>query len=56
MIDYIGFREELTNLINKQSMENGSDTQDFVLANYLTACLVAFDQAVNERDKLKLED
>ena len=52
MVDYIDFREELADLINRRSMENGSNTQDFVLANYLTACLIAFDNAVTERDRL----
>jgi hypothetical protein len=49
MIDYLEFRTELTKLINRHSMENGSDTPDYILANYLTACLVAYDNALNER-------
>ena len=45
------FRQELENLINKNSLENNSDTPDFVLAEFLNACLKAFDHAVNEREK-----
>lgn len=45
------FRDELEGLINKCSMENGSDTPDFILAEYLTNCLYAFDVAVVAREK-----
>lgn len=44
------FYEELQDLINKYSKENGSDTPDMTLAKYLVACLEAFDKAVNERE------
>ena len=43
------FREKLEALINGCSMENGSDTPDFILATYLVACLKAFDAAVSRR-------
>jgi len=43
------FRKELEALINQHSMENGSNTPDFVLSNYLCSCLTAFDDAVNAR-------
>jgi len=45
------FRVELESLINKHSMENNSNTPDFVLAEYLADCLVAFDKATNTRSK-----
>lgn len=45
------FRKELEHLINRQSMENGSNTPDFILAEYLSACLEAFDTAVASREK-----
>lgn len=45
-----GFLSDLTSLINCYSMENGSDTPDFVLAQYLTACLTTFDRTVRLRD------
>ena len=44
------FENELTSLINKYSMENGSDTPDFILAKYLVACLRAFSTTVRNRD------
>ena len=45
------FRAELENLINCQSMENGSDTPDFILADYLVASLDIFDAAMQAREK-----
>lgn len=45
------FRHELECLINRYSKENGSNTPDFVLADYLNDCLNAFDMAVNLREK-----
>jgi hypothetical protein len=44
-----GFRRELESLINKYSMENVSDTPDFIIAKYLLRSLWAFDAAVLER-------
>lgn len=45
------FRKDLEEVINRHSQENGSNTPDFVLADYLCACLVAFDNSVNAREK-----
>jgi hypothetical protein len=47
----LNFRKELENLINAHSMENGSDTPDYILAHYLHTCLDAFDSAVKERTR-----
>jgi hypothetical protein len=44
------FRRELEELINKHSMENGSNTPDFMLAEYLMDCLRAFDKVMKRRD------
>lgn len=44
------FRAELETIINKHSMENGSNTPDFILAKYLSGCLKVFDAAVARRD------
>lgn len=44
------FKQELTTLINKYSMENGSDTPDYILSQYLVKCLEAFNYATNRRD------
>lgn len=45
------FEKELETLINRHSMENGSDTPDFILAQYMFTCLSAYQNAVNARDK-----
>lgn len=45
------FHEELESLINRHSMENGSDTPDFILARYMATCLEAFDAATKRRDE-----
>lgn len=47
------FERELAALINKHSLEGGSDTPDFVLAQYLRRCLEAFDLAVMGRESLR---
>jgi len=44
------FRVEIEHLINRHSQENGSDTPDFILAEYLTDCLDAYDKAVQRRE------
>lgn len=38
-------------VLNSHSAENASDTPDFILAEYLTGCLDAFNQAVRVREK-----
>lgn len=43
------FMSELMALLNRHSKENGSDTADFVLAQYLVHCLEAFDYATRYR-------
>lgn len=45
------FATELAYLINRCSMENGSDTPDFILAHYLKKCLEAYEYAARTRDK-----
>jgi hypothetical protein len=45
-----GFRKELENLINATSQENGSNTPDFILAEFLIDCLAAFDKASTKRE------
>ncbi len=47
------FAQELTALINKHSLENTSNTPDYVLAAYLVNCLVDFNHAVNARERHK---
>jgi Family of unknown function (DUF6275) len=45
------FRQQLEGLINENSMENWSNTPDFILAQFLTESLKAFDNAVRRRDE-----
>ena len=42
---------EIRSAINSVSAENGSNTPDFILADFLTACLDAFDEATRSRDQ-----
>ena len=44
------FQVELEHLLNKHSIENASNTPDFILAQYLCACLAAWDRAVQQRE------
>ena len=45
------FKEELEILINKHSMENDSNTPDWVLAHYLMGCLEVFNEITNIRTR-----
>lgn len=45
------FEKELTELLNKYSLENKSNTPDFMVAKHLIECLIAFNNARIERDK-----
>lgn len=45
------FQEELRALINKHSLEQDSNTPDFVLASYLVDCLRVWNVAVGDRYK-----
>jgi hypothetical protein len=45
------FELELRRLINSQSMENSSNTPDFILAEYLNACLAAYNVATRARER-----
>jgi len=42
---------DIREVLNRHSAENGSNTPDLVLAEYLTNCLEAFDKAVNARER-----
>lgn len=44
------FRKELEGIINENSMENGSNTPDFMLAEFLVGQLELFDQMVLKRE------
>ena len=51
MADHSKLRKEIEQAINKHGLENGSNTPDFILAEYLTDCLRMFDKAVNKREE-----
>jgi hypothetical protein len=44
------FEDALRSLINRYSIENESDTPDFILASYLCRCLDVFAVAIKARD------
>ena len=46
----LSFEHELANLINKHSLENDSNTPDFILASYIMACLEAFNKTSIQRE------
>jgi len=46
-----GLRHEIERAVNRVSAENGSNTPDFILADYLASCLAAFDRAVQARER-----
>ena len=45
------FQIELERLLNIHSMENESNTPDFILAQYLKDCLDCFNAATKRRDE-----
>ena len=44
------FKKELEQLINSHSLENESNTPDFILAQYIENCLRAFTEATQQRE------
>jgi len=44
---------EITSVLNKHSVENESDTPDFILAEYLCGCLRLYNEAIKQRDYLE---
>jgi hypothetical protein len=47
----MSFTYELQQLINRHSKENESNTPDFVLASFISMCLIAWNDSVILRDK-----
>ena len=45
------FQDKVQTLINQYSIENESDTPDFILAQYLQDCLDTWEKTVRARDK-----
>lgn len=44
------FEKELAALINRHSIENETDTPDFILARYINDCLNALGTLIDKRD------
>jgi hypothetical protein len=44
-------RKEFQHIINCHSLENGSNTPDFILAQYLVDCLKAINKMINRREE-----
>lgn len=44
------FKKELSDLINRHCIENGSNTPDYMLADYLFACLENFERTTQQRE------
>lgn len=44
------FVDQLCDLLNRHSQENASNTPDFILAQYLVACLAAWNTATQQRE------
>ena len=51
MVDYNQLKKDLAHLLNKYSMEQESDTPDFILAEYLAYCLIGWGRATRARDR-----
>lgn len=49
--DALSFKDELSHLINKHALENGSDTPDFLLAAFLQNVLVDLDHLMQARKR-----
>lgn len=45
----MSLKDDIKDVINRNSAENGSNTPDFILAEFLTGCLSAFDEAARAR-------
>ena len=47
----MGFDQEMADLINKYSKQNGSNTPDFILAQHLLDSLTLFNTTMDSRKK-----
>jgi hypothetical protein len=45
------FEKQLENLINWCSLENESNTPDFILAQFILGCLAAWNKGIQQREK-----
>jgi len=47
----VSFKIKLQVLINQYSLENNSNTPDYILAGYIENCLHAFNEATQQREE-----
>ncbi len=52
---FAALHKDIKNLLNKHSIENDSDTPDFILADYLIMCLMSFGQTTRMRTSWWIE-
>jgi len=45
------FERELTVLMNQHGIDTETNTPDYILAEYLTACLTHYSEVTKKRDK-----
>lgn len=50
MVEKTELEKKLTDLINSESRENDSNTPDYILSEFMMACLDAFELANNKRE------
>ena len=50
MSDPLIVEREIAAVLNKYSLENGSNTPDFLLAQYLLGCLAIYNSTVSARE------
>ena len=50
MNSYDRFKKAIESAVNECSMESGSNTPDYILANYLMNCFDAFNEATQQRE------
>lgn len=47
----VSFQQELESLINRYSIENQSNTPDFILSQYIINCLKSYNIAITTRER-----
>ena len=52
----VNFEKEIRELINRYSIENNSNTPDWILAQYILSCLAAFETAIQQRETCQGRD
>jgi len=46
----MALEHQIAHVLNRYSQENASNTPDFILAQYMLACLAAYNTAVQQRE------